>query len=77
MLKQTISSMDGDVIEPDKNLGEIHQHCHKGKKASTLVESRYILSTQVIEMNQKFERHETQNHKSYIVQKDDETLIVS
>lgn len=43
MLKKTISTLSVEIIEPQKELGEIHSNCYQ-KKVSTLIESQYVLS---------------------------------
>ena len=46
-------------------------------KNSYLYDSQYIQSKEAFDLMEKIERQETRMLKSYIVQKDEETLIVS
>lgn len=46
-------------------------------KNSYLYDSHYIQSKEAVDMLEKIERQENRMLKSYIVQKDEETLIVS
>ena len=63
-LKQSVAVLE-EELNPNEDSKEEAQS--RRIKGCTLIESQYILSTQVIEMQQKFERHENHNLKSTIV----------
>lgn len=46
-------------------------------RVATLVESQYILSKEEMDLKDKFQRYEAQSLQSVIVQRDEDTLIVS